>query len=588
MAGPFTQDFVESVRNAGDIVRLVSDYVPLKQAGSRQKGLCPFHEEKTPSFSVDPNAQLFYCFGCQTGGDIFKFVMLYEKLGFTDAVEMLAKRWGIPLPVPAGGSKSEDPLERLRGMNRTAENFFVSLLKDEEEGREAREYLNRRGLDADTSASLHVGLAPAGWEGLRNHLVAKRYKSEEILRGGLTLPRKSGSGEYDRFRARLMFPIRDINGRTVAFGGRTLGPEEPKYINSPETPVYTKGRHLYGLDIARETIRREGLAVIVEGYLDLAALVQAGFRHVVASLGTAFTAAQAKLLARYTTRVVFSYDGDSAGSAATVRSLDLLLAHGFDVRVVELPAGEDPDDYIQANGAEAYGQLLAKAPTYLQFLIDREANSRDLDNISEQVAGVNAVLPHLSRLASAVERGSWAGRLADALRIDEALVIQELKAAVKSSGSNIRQRADRTDVPAIHEAEARLVSQLLTSAEQQQRWADEFDIADVEGTRICPIVEKILELARDGRSVDYPTLMSHLTEEADTELLTRIAFREEPDKGPNVEDCLCTLRREKLTREGKQMIRKIGKVADGSPSQPDVDQQLMQLQQLARQRDALS
>ena len=237
MGGPHSNDFVESVRDAGDIVRLISDYVPLKQAGVRLKGLCPFHQEKTPSFSVDSERQLFYCFGCQTGGDIFKFVMLYEKVSFPEALEMLANRWGVA--PPPSTQRGGDERDRTLRMNAAAADYYRSCLTDERSGARARAYVKKRGIDPETAERLGIGFAPDAWEGLRGYLLGKRFKAEELLRGGLVLARKSGSGQYDRFRDRLIFPIRDVNCRPVAFGGRTLGDAEPKYINSPETPAYT-------------------------------------------------------------------------------------------------------------------------------------------------------------------------------------------------------------------------------------------------------------------------------------------------------------------------------------------------------------
>jgi DNA primase len=580
LAGSFSQDFIESLRNAGDIVRLVSDYVPLKTAGSRQKGLCPFHEEKTPSFSVDPSRQLFYCFGCQTGGDVFKFVMLYEKLNFPEAVEFLARRWGVPLPTTE--RRAEDgPKDRLMRMNEAAHSFFRTTLADEKVGADCRRYLEQRRIDDATAAKLGVGFAPDAWESLRGHLLSKGFKADEILLGGLALPRKSGSGQYDRFRNRLVFPIHDVNGRTVAFGGRTIGDAEPKYINSPETPTYKKGEHLYGLDQAKESIRKQGFAIVVEGYLDRAALVGAGFDNAVASLGTAFTPGQARLLARYCDRVVFSYDGDAAGAKATERSLDLLLSRAFDVRIVELPGGTDPDDLIASDGAAAYGALVQNAPEYIEFLIRREAHKAESNRIEDKVAAVNAILPHLVKLDNAVERGAWAGKLSDSLGIENDLVLQELRAAVRSSKPRIRQRPP-TSRP-ILAAEARLVSLLLQSEDELARWiAAERDLADFEGSQILPIVRKIIDLAASGSGVDYPTVLEALEQDSDRDLLTRIAFREEPEKGPTVEDCLSAFRRQKLTSESKKLRRGM----DDLP-QEVVDRQLTRLQELARQRDAL-
>jgi DNA primase len=583
LSGSFREDFVESVRSAGDIVQLVSDYVPLKPAGTRLKGLCPFHEEKTPSFSVDPSRQLFYCFGCQTGGDLFKFVMLYEKVAFPEALEILAKRFGVAIPRKRTGP--EDPLERLLRMNNVAAAFYRARLA-EEAGAGCRAYLARRRIDAATAERLGLGWAPESWDALRRHLLDQRFRAEEGVAGGLLLERRSGSGQYDRFRNRLIFPIRDLGGRTVAFGGRALVEGEPKYINSPETPAYTKCEHLYGLDLAKEAIRREGFAIVVEGYLDLAALVQAGLHHVVASLGTAFTEAQARLLARFTTRVAFSYDGDAAGSAATARSLDLLLARGFEVRVVALDPGQDPDDFIGRHGGEAYATRVREAPDYLEFLIRREAASRDLGRPGEQAAAVAAVLPHLARLRTAVERSAWAARLADALRIEDQWVLQELRSAVREARTGIRQVPVRARRAGPRLAERQLVLRLLQSAEERERLAATPALEELEGLAVLPIVRAIVELGAAGKAVDFPIVLDALADDADRDLLTRIAFGEEPESGPSVDDCLAALRRQRLARDQRRACRELGDLQQ-SGARPD-DTELMRLQELARQRDALS
>jgi DNA primase len=587
LGGRVPQDCVDAIRRAGDIVRLISDYVPLKPAGARYKGLCPFHQEKTPSFSVDPKLQLVYCFGCQTGGDLFKFVMLHEKVGFTEAVELLARRWSVPL-TSAGGNRRDAELDRLAQINRQALAFFREQLAHPARGRRGRDYLERRALTRETVELLQMGYAPESWNALRDHLVGKGASAQDLLRAGLVLPRKNEPGEYDRFRDRVIFPIHDVSGRLIAFGGRAVGADqEPKYLNSPETPLYVKGEHLYGLDQARDAIRREGMAIVVEGYLDLAAVVQAGFQQVVASLGTSFTEGQARLLARHTQRVVFSYDGDSAGASATERSLGLLLGRGFEVRVIELPRGLDPDDYLRREGAAAYGQLLRRAPEYLEFLIQRESRERDLRRLDERVAGVNAVLPYIARLSSAIERGSWAARLADALQLEDALVLQELRAAARGARTQIRQRPNVRPMP--REAECRLVHRLLLSEAERRRWATELDLADLEGATVLPIVRAIIGLSMERQPVDYTSVTDRLAEESDKELLTRIAFRDEPEEGPSVEDCLWAFKRKRLVREGKKVLREIGSLGERTQAPPaELDQRLERLQQLARQRDALS
>lgn len=579
---PAFKDVTEAVRASGDIVRLVSEYVPLKPGGSRLKGLCPFHQEKTPSFSVDQKLQLFYCFGCQAGGDIFKFVMLYEKVGFREAVELLADRWGVKLQVGSGAREGIG--HRLVEMNQAAATFFARMLSDRETGRTGRDYLERRGVGPAIVSRLGLGYSPDLWDGVRKHLHSLRFTPEEMLAGGLVVARKEGCGEYDRFRDRLMFPIRDASGRTLAFGGRALGEAaEPKYLNSPETPVYVKGHHLYGLHLAREAIRREGRAIVVEGYLDLAALLEAGFDHAVASLGTAFTPEQARLLARYTNRVIVSYDGDAAGGSATARTLDLLLEKGFEVRVVELPAGLDPDDLIRREGAEAYGQRLRGAPSYLDFLLHRETLSRDLSLVAEKVAAVNAILPHLARLGSPIERASWAGRLAEVFAIEDALILQELRSALRSARGLVRQRPQSPS--SVREVEARLVALLLDPDVLGDELTHALEPSDLEGTRVFRIVETILRVRHEGAGVDYATVFGALEGEEDRSLLTRIAFHQDGDGQKAAwTDCLEVLKRERLVRQRSELQRQIESTVDPAM----IDALLLRKQLIGKQIDSLS
>ena len=579
MAVPLTKDFVAAVRNAGDIVRLVSDYVPLKPAGPRLKGLCPFHHEKTPSFSVDPQMQLFYCFGCQAGGDAFKFVMLYEKTDFPESVEFLAKRWGVPLPKAA--SRPEDEARaRLSLMNEAASGFFRSQWTDPARGRVARDYVAGRGVSDEIAERFHLGYAPESWDALINLLGARGFKPQEIQAAGLAIARKDGSGHYDRFRNRVIFPIRDVSGRVVAFGGRALSDSEPKYLNSPETAAYVKGEHLYGLDVARDAIRREGFAILVEGYLDLIALHQAGFENTVASLGTALTPSQVKLLARYAERVVVSYDGDTAGVNAAARTLDLFLERGLDVRVAEIPDGKDPDDYIKDRGAAAYDALVRQSPVYLDFLVQKELRGRDLDRPDEKVAAINAVLPKLARLESAVERAAWAGRLADALRIDDDLVMQELRNALRAAKPGIRHRAASHE-PA-RDVEARLVRLVLESDEARRRAREVLEPADLADTRVGTIVRAILDLDRDGLPVDGPLVVDALEDEADRDLLTRIAFRDEaPGGADEVDGCLVTLRNTRLKKEHRDESRELSAL-----DRDDQTERLLKLMRLGHDMDA--
>jgi len=579
LAVPLTKDFVAAVRNAGDIVRLVSDYVPLKPAGHRLKGLCPFHHEKTPSFSVDPQMQLFYCFGCQSGGDAFKFVMLYEKLDFPESVEFLAKRWGVPLP-RASQRPEDDARSRVLLMNESAMGYFREQWIDPSRGRPARGYIAQRGVSDAIAERFGLGFAPDSWDALSGVLGARGFKAGELQNAGLAVPRKDGSGQYDRFRNRVIFPIRDVGGRVVAFGGRALGDNEPKYLNSPETPAYVKGEHLYGLDVARDAIRREGFALLVEGYLDLIALHQAGFENAVASLGTALTPFQVKLLARYSERVVVSYDGDTAGVNAAAKSLDLFLERGFDVRVAEIPDGKDPDDFVNESGAAAYDAIVRQAPGYLEFLVRRELRDRDLTRPDEKVAAINAILPKLARLDSAVERSAWAGRLADALRIDDDLVMQELRNALKVAKPGIRYRVGPEEQA--RDVEARLVRLVLGSDEARRRAREVLEPSDLAETRVAAIVRAIFDLDQAGLPVEGPLVVDALEDPSDRELLTRIAFRDEaPGGADEVDGCLVTLRKTRLKKEHRDESRELDAL-----SRDDQTERLIKLMKLGHQMDA--
>ena len=579
LAVPLTKDFVAAVRNAGDIVRLVSDYVPLKPAGRRLKGLCPFHHEKTPSFSVDPQMQLFYCFGCQAGGDAFKFVMLYEKLDFAEAVEFLAKRWGVPLP-KASARPGDDLKARQLLINDAAATFFVSQWVDPSRGRPARAYIAKRGVSDEVAKRFSIGYAPESWDALGSALRSRGFKPTEILDAGLAVARKEGTGQYDRFRDRVIFPIQDVSGRTIAFGGRALGDSEPKYLNSPETVTYVKGENLFGLNLAKEAIRREGFAILVEGYLDLVVLHQAGFENAVASLGTALTPAQVKLLARFAERVVVSYDGDAAGQSATARSLELFLDRGFDVRVAEIPGGLDPDDFVRERGAPAYEALVRQAPGYLDFIVQQELAGRDLSRPEEQVAAINAILPKLARLESPVHRAAWAGRLADALRIDDDLLMQELRNALRNAKPGIRHRP--TDQAPIRDVEGRLVRALLASDEARNRARALLGPSDLDGTRIAVIVGTILDLDAHDLPVDGPLVIDALEDAADRELLTRIAFQEETPAGiDEVDGCLQMLKHGRLKKESRDVLRSLDHADPG-----EAEALLGKAMKLARDMDA--
>lgn len=353
---------IEEIRAATDIVELIGGFVALKKTGKSWKGLCPFHTEKTPSFHVLPDRGIYHCFGCSRGGNAYSFLMEHEGLGFLDAVRFLADRAGLDLPKPGrAGAAESDAQDATVRANRLALEWFRANLADAARGRGAREYLTKRGIAADVIEAFAIGYAAPGWDGLLTHLVRQGFEPPALERAGLVVRSERSSGFYDRFRDRVIFPILGPTGQAIAFGGRVLAEGEPKYLNSPETPIFRKGRGLFGLYANRAGIREAGEAVLVEGYTDLIALHVAGIRNVVAPLGTAFTAEQAKLLANHARRVTLLYDGDAAGRSAALRALPSLLAAGVSVRIALLPDGIDPDDFARAHGADGVQQVLAKA-----------------------------------------------------------------------------------------------------------------------------------------------------------------------------------------------------------------------------------
>src|SRR5262245_17008662 len=412
-------NFTETVRNSADIVRVVSDYVSLKGRGSTLKGLCPFHSGKTPSFTVHRDKQFFYCFGCHAGGDAFSFVMLAEKVPFPEAVERVAETCGIPIPAKTGMSDAEsEARKQLFEIHEQAAAYFQQRLSTDE-ALPARQVIEKRKVNPDFVRRFGLGFAPA--TGLLNHLRLK-----EPLSSGLFV--KNDRGEiYDRFRKRLMFPIWNERGRVIGFGGRALMPDaQPKYLNSAESPLYSKSHILYALHFARDVAQKAGRMVVVEGYFDCLSLHQNGIENVVASCGTSLTQQQVGLMARYVPEVVMNYDPDAAGQNAMRRSIDLLLAKGLRVRILKLPGGLDPDDFVRQQGPEIYGKLLTNAPYFWQYLISEATQRYDLSEPSMKAAAVNDVVQFVAKIQDRVEQLEVARSLAESFKVPEPLIFERL------------------------------------------------------------------------------------------------------------------------------------------------------------------
>ncbi|HHW15634.1 MAG TPA: DNA primase [Firmicutes bacterium] len=538
MEGPRDNQVIDRVREANDLVEVVSGYVQLKRAGRTYKGLCPFHSEKTPSFTVSREKQLFYCFGCQTGGNVFHFIMKIENLDFPGALRFLAERAGIPLPErefdPAAKARQERRA-RLETVVELAARFYRSILRRHAAGEPGRRYAAERGLDEDIIGRFGIGFAPHAWDGLAKFLAKRQADLAAAEEAGLLLRRRDG-GYYDRFRNRLMFPIRDHRGRDIGFGGRAVDGAEPKYLNSPESPLFHKGEVLFGLSLAAEEIRRAGYAVVVEGYLDAVTCHRYGFAQTVASLGTALTEAQARLLARYTAEVRIAYDADAAGQAAAWRGLDLLTAAGFRVKVVNLPAGEDPDSFLRNRGAEEFARRLAAAEPLLDYKLGVIARRYDLTTLEGKVEAVRAMVPVLAGIESAVAREEYLPRVAATLGVSVGALEEELARLGRRRGDvgrnifprRVKNNRELAGVSAAGLPEERdVVKLLLLHPETAGTFAREVALEGLNNQALREIAASVLEAAAAGRAVDLAALADGLPEEAG-HLLSELWLADDP------------------------------------------------------------
>lgn len=439
---------IDEIKERLDIVDVISSYVPLKKAGRNYKALCPFHSEKTPSFVVFPDTQSWHCFGaCNTGGDIFTFIMRRENLEFGEALRLLAERAGVSLEPRREGEEVAGKLrDRLRTINQLAAEYFHYLLLHSPEGVRARDYLDKRGISEQTREVFQLGYARDEWQALGQYLTSKGYSWSDLLEAGLVLERKEG-GYYDRFRGRLIFPIRDVQGYVVGFGARALGDMQPKYLNSPQTALFDKSGVLYGIDQAKTAIREQGFVVIVEGYMDVLMAHQHGRKNVVASMGTALTEKQVRVIKKLTKKLVLALDADAAGDQATIRGLEIakeVMDHravpvptwrgliryedqlDAEIRVVTLPPGQDPDEVIRENAAN-WDALIAGALPVVEYYLQSIVSKFDLESPKDKVAAAREVLPLIKEIGSPVERAHYLQKLARMLRVDERMLQQEME-----------------------------------------------------------------------------------------------------------------------------------------------------------------
>ena len=524
------EDILQRIRDATDIVDLISEHVQLVKKGRNYSGLCPFHDEKTPSFSVDPDRQFYHCFGCGVGGNVFKFIQEIDRVTFVEAVKFLSERTGIALPERSGPSREEDAAaDELYRANDLAQKYFHHLLLNDEVGASARTYLQSRGLTDETIEHFGLGYAPPEWDALLK-VAGRRGLSPQILeRAGLALPRSTGSGHYDRFRDRIAFPIANLSNRTIAFGARALQPDqEPKYLNSPETPIYHKGRVLYGLSETRDVIRRQDAVLVVEGYMDLISLAQIGIQHVVATSGTALTEDHCRLLARFARQVVLLFDGDAAGSTAAMRALEVLLGAGIDARVVSLPSEHDPDTFVQMHGPEVLIKRAENAQSVLDFYLEQLAQRYDLSSVEGKGRAVETFKPLIAKLdkpQDAVRRDLLLREVAQRLSVDEQALRHEVQASVGHRPASRREGSEPspTAVPDPPRHELEFIGLLLNFPQFIPQTVREFVPDSLSDARTQTLCRTLFDHHAHGKAIDLGMIMSELADDALARLAAQCA-----------------------------------------------------------------
>jgi DNA primase len=532
--GLIPDEALDRVRSATDIVELVSQHVTLKHTGANYLGLCPFHQEKTPSFTVSPSKQIFHCFGCGAGGDAVGFMMRQGNYSFPEAVRFLADRAGIELPERAEHTSHED-WEKLFAANEEAAKFYQDRLWNSPDGKKALSYLKDRGMPDDSAKAFEIGYSPASWDGLTSHLKGLGLDLKILEKAGLIVKKADGAGYYDRFRGRLMFPIRDIKDRVIGFGGRAMIKDEmPKYLNSPETPLFKKGETLYGIAIAKEAIRKRDFAIVVEGYMDAIACHRAGVANAVATLGTALTPGHLRLLSRFSKNVLLVFDADEAGLKAAQRSLDVFLSSTpkMAAKVALLPEGDDPDSLLNREGPEALKESLKGREKLLEFVIKREAV--DVSDIDGKIKAVNTLTGILARVDDAVERSYYVKMAASELGVEVSAVKEELekktarfgKSGVYHSSQGAGLKGGGKNFPSLDKIEAGLIQSALRDTEAALYAADNLSPDDFSDERLKKAAVVIFKMALAGEPVEVPKLLDALQDEDAKRAVLELSVRE--------------------------------------------------------------
>ncbi|MBM7855772.1 DNA primase [Desulfohalotomaculum tongense] len=595
--GYIPDEVAEEVLQKSDIVQVVSEYVLLKRSGKNYFGLCPFHQEDTPSFSVAPDKQIFYCFGCHAGGNVFKFLMLKEGLSYPEAVRRLAQKVGVYIPQIQGSYNIQEQKKKQRPykiMAAAAEFFHQNLLGPE--GLAARNYLQNRDVTGEIIKTFQIGYAPAGWDNLIKYLTSKGCKEKELERLGLIIKNRQGTSYYDRFRNRVILPIKDAAGRIVGFGGRTLDGSTPKYLNTPETSLFNKRHLLYGLHLSRAAIRDSGYAVVMEGYMDVVAAHRLGIKNVVASLGTALTREQVKLLMRYTDEIVIAYDADAAGVKAAIRGLDLIQQMGCRVKILQIPDGKDPDEYFRLNGVKEWNKLIKSAYNLIDYKLHVAVAERIPTTAAEKIRVLQQVLPNLAHIKDPVDKEESIKRVASVLNVSWETVTSEFKRYIAKQEKNVVKQGKIwvNTGKFVNNTHNTNLNTHLTDARQQAEYLllglilTDFNLFSIVKEQITidhfqnKELKKIFSLLMQSNlPVNEPARLMQRLDDKGQQVLGRLLSEKIPagNKLSALEDCIKIIKKQAGKRRQEELLHQL-KEAEQLGDQKRVIELLQELQQL--------
>jgi DNA primase len=589
--GFFPEEKVSEIRDRASILEVVSDYINLKKAGKHYKGLCPFHSEKTPSFMVNEEKQIFHCFGCGAGGDIFTFLMKVGNFSFPQAVEELAKRYGVRLPsreLSPAKKKEMAKREILFQINQMASEYFHDLLYRQREGDEGRRYLSQRGLSEKIIKEHRLGYSLERWDGLVQHLQEKKVSLELAWELGLIFPKKR-EGWYDGFRGRILFPIFDLHQRVVGFGGRLIREGEPKYLNSPESSIYHKGEILYGLQVAKGYIPEKDCVIIAEGYFDLLTLHQFGLKHNVATLGTALTAQHVRILKRYTKNLITVFDADEAGIKASLRALPLFLEEEVVGKTVLLPEGEDPDEFLRKGNLEDFEERVIHAVPLIDFFFEWLMKTHDIKSIDGKVKVAEEGMALIDKIPNKIRKNFYTKTLAEKLDLPESLLMERLRSSPKDrikAEEDLKKRSVERSFPKSEEMVVRL---MIHHPEMIPAITKEGILREFESPVLQKMAEGLEGLYQKRGRLDLTEALGCFEEDL-KERLSEFAFQESDlkagDREKILKDCIQKIRKKKLKKDEGEILKRI-KEAEKQKGEKGLDDLLMERQELMKRGRAL-